>query len=134
MRYFLAKTDPDTYSIADLERDGTTTWDGVLNAQAVAAIRTMAPGDRALIYHSGGESSITGLAEITSEPRPDAGEPKSWVVDVRFLRRIAPPISLRQIRETHQFDDWSLIRQGRLSTMAVPEHFVAWLRARDVVD
>ena len=134
MRYFLAKTDPDTYAISDLERDRRTIWDGVRNAQAVAVIRTMGPGDRVLIYHSQGQSSITGLAEVVSAPRPDANEPKSWVVEVRFLRRIEPPIGLRQIKETHQFDDWSLIRQSRLSTMAVPDSFVAWLRAQGALE
>jgi predicted RNA-binding protein with PUA-like domain len=134
MRYFLAKTDPDTYSIDDLERDGSTVWDGVRNAQAVAAIRTMAPGDRVLIYHSQGQAGIVGLAEVISAPRPDPSEAKSWVVDVRFLRRVDPPISLRAIKDTHQFDDWSLIRQGRLSTMAVPDSFIAWLQARGALD
>jgi predicted RNA-binding protein with PUA-like domain len=134
MTYFLAKTDPDTYSIADLERDGTTVWDGVRNAQAVAVIRTMAPGDRALIYHSGGQAAIVGLAEIVSAPRPDPKEPKSWVVDVRFLRRIEPPVGLREVKETHRFDDWSLVRHSRLSTMPAPDSFIAWLRERDILD
>ena len=71
MPYFLAKTDPDTYSIDDLERDHRTAWDGVANAQAVRAIRSMRPGDRVFIYHSGGVSSIVGMATVRSEPRDD---------------------------------------------------------------
>jgi predicted RNA-binding protein with PUA-like domain len=130
MAYFLAKTDPETYSLDDLEREGATTWDGVRNPQALAVIRTMKPGDIALIYHSMGQPGIVGLAEIVSEARPDPREPKSWVVDVRFLKRLATPIGLREIKETHQFDDWSLVRHSRLSTMAVPDAFVAWLRER----
>ncbi len=130
MAYFLAKTDPETYSLDDLEREGTTTWDGVRNPGALAVIRTMKPGDLALIYHSMGKPGIVGLAEIVSEARPDPKEPKSWVVDVRFVRRLATPITLHEIKETHQFDDWALIRQSRLSTMAVPDAFVAWLHAR----
>ena len=71
---------------------------GVKNAQAVAVIRTMQPGDIALIYHSGGETAIVGVAEITSEARPDPNEPKSWVVDVRYRGRVEPPVTLRQVK------------------------------------
>ena len=130
MAYFLVKTDPESYSIDDLDRDGTTVWDGVRNAQAQQIIRRMRTGDRALIYHSMGHSAIVGLAEIISEPRPDPKVPKSAVVDLRFVKRLDPPITLREIKETHHFDQWSLIRQGRLSTMSVPEEFVIWLRDR----
>jgi|SRR6185312_11745943 len=129
MAYFLAKSEPGAYSIADLERDGETVWDGVKNAQAVAVIKAMQPGDIVLIYHSGGESAIVGTAEIISEPRPDTSEPKSWVVDVRYRGRVAPPVTLRQVKESGKFADFVLVRQGRLSTMAVPQAFIDWLRA-----
>ena len=62
MNYFLAKTDPETYSIDDLEREKRTAWDGVTNPQAVREIRDMRPGDRVFIYHSGGASSVVGMA------------------------------------------------------------------------
>ncbi|MGH2411991.1 MAG: EVE domain-containing protein, partial [Chloroflexota bacterium] len=75
-------------------------------------------------------ASIVGLAEVISAPRSDPNDGKSWVVDVRFLTRLPTPITLREIKDTHQFDDWLLIRQGRLSTMRVPETFGEWLRAR----
>ncbi|MCS7043820.1 MAG: EVE domain-containing protein [Bryobacteraceae bacterium] len=130
MRYFLLKTDPGTYSAADLERDRRTVWDGVTNPQAVRCIREMKPGDRAFIYHSGGESAIVALAKIVSDPRPDPANPKSWVVDVEFVRRVDPPAALKEIKASGQFNDWALIRQGRLSTMEVPEAFLAWMRAR----
>ena len=133
MALFLAKTDPGTYAIDDLEREGTTVWDGVHNAQALQAIKAMAPGDQVLIYHSQGQASIVGLAEVASAPRPDPNDGKSWVVDVRFLKRLATPITLREIKDTHQFDDWLLVRQGRLSTMSVPDTFSEWLRARGVL-
>ena len=131
MTYFLAKTDPQEYSIEQLERDQKTTWDGVRNAQATRAIRAMKPDDDVLIYHSGGESAIVGLARVTSEPRPDKHDNKSWVVDVTFVRRFARPITLHEIKEMHRFDDWSLVRQGRLSTMTVPDAFIDWLRERE---
>ena len=129
MNYFLAKTEPSTYSIDDLERDRTTTWDGVTNAQAVRTIREMRPGDRVLIYHSGGVSSIVGFANVKSQPRGDVKNPKSAVVDLEFAGRLEP-VTLAEIKSSKKFDDWALVRQGRLSTMAVPEKFVAWMRER----
>ena len=130
MAYFLAKTDPGTYSIDDLERDGTTTWDGVRNAAALQAIRAMRPGDEVLIYHSQGEAAIVGLARVISEPRPDLKDSKSWVVDLTFVRRLEQPVTLREIKESHLFDDWSLVRQGRLSTMGVPDNVIGWLKEK----
>ena len=130
MAYFLAKTDPKTYSIDDLERDRTTVWDGVRSAAALLAIRAMHPEDEVLIYHSQVEAEIVGLAQVVSEPRPDPNDPKSWVVDIEFMRRFTQPITLHEIKESHLFDDWALVRQGRLSTMSVPENVVAWLKEK----
>lgn len=129
MAYFLAKSEPHVYSIADLERDGETVWDGVKNAQAVAVIRTMQPGDIMLIYHSGDEKAVVGVAEIRSEARPDPQEPKSWVVDVRYRGRVSPSVTLRQVKESGRFADFNLVRHSRLSTMIAPQEFVDWLRA-----
>ncbi|HET8913669.1 MAG TPA: EVE domain-containing protein [Ktedonobacteraceae bacterium] len=128
MAYFLAKTDPETYSIDQFEREQRTVWDGVRNAQAVIVIKSMQPDDEVLIYHSQGETAIVGLAKVISEPRQDAHDPKSWVVEMEFQRRLAHAVSLREIKATHLFDDWSLIRQSRLSTMSVPEAFIHWLQ------
>jgi predicted RNA-binding protein with PUA-like domain len=130
MAYFLAKTDPETYSLDDLERDKRTAWDGVNNAQAVRAIREMRPGDRVFIYHSGGVSGVVGLAVIRSEPRDDPKNPKSAVVDLEFAGRLDPPTTLAEIKQSDKFADWALVRQGRLSTMAAPAKFVEWMRAR----
>jgi predicted RNA-binding protein with PUA-like domain len=130
MKYFLAKTDPETYSINDLEREERTTWDGVTNAQAVRAIREMRPGDRIFVYHSGGISGVVGLATVRSEPRDDPKNPKSAVVDLEFSGRLEPPTSLTEIKQSKLFDDWALVRQGRLSTMTAPENFVAWMKKR----
>ncbi|MHB8376437.1 MAG: EVE domain-containing protein [Dehalococcoidia bacterium] len=128
MAYFLAKTDPGTYSIDDLERDGTTEWDGVRNPAAVNAIKAMQPGDRVFIYHSQGEAAVVGLAEVVSPPRPDPKDAKSWVADFKFVCRAKKPVTLRQVKESHLFDDWLLVRQGRLSTMQAPAAFNQWLK------
>src|SRR5215469_7428275 len=128
MNYFLAKSEPGTYSIDDLERDGKTVWDGVTNPQAVRAIRSMKPGDKVFIYHSGGVSAVVGVATVRSEPRDDPKNPKSAIIDLEFAARLEKPVSLADIKQSKQFDDWALVRQGRLSTMAVPAKFVAWVR------
>lgn len=133
MAYFLAKTDPATYSLEQLEQDKTTTWDGVRNAQAVRVIQAMRPGDQVLIYHSQGEAAIVGLAAVISEPRSDPQGSKSWVIDLAFVRRFAQPITLREIKESHLFDDWSLVRQGRLSTMSVPDIVVTWFKEKKIL-
>jgi predicted RNA-binding protein with PUA-like domain len=130
MSYFLAKTEPGTYSIDDLEHDRNTTWDGVTNPQAVRAIREMKPGDIVFIYHSGGVSSVVGMAAVKSQPRDDPKNSKSAVVDLEYAGRLDPPMTLAEIKQSGKFDDWALVRQGRLSTMAAPEKFVAWMRAR----
>jgi len=130
MSYFLAKTEPGTYSIADLERETKTVWDGVTNPQAVRAIRSMQPGDHVFVYHSGGESSVVGLAKVRSAGRDDPKNPKSAVVDLEFAGRLDPPTTLAEIKGSGKFADWALVRQGRLSTMAAPESFVAWMRGR----
>lgn len=128
--YHLAKTEPGTYSIDQLERDGKTTWDGVTNPQAVRNIRQMKPGDGVFVYHSGGESAIVGLARVVSQPRDDARNPKSAVVDLEYAGRLDPPTTLHEIKQSHLFDDWSLVRQSRLSTMPAPDAFVAWMKQR----
>ena len=133
MAYFLAKTDPETYSLDQLEHDTTTVWDGVRNAQAIRFIQMMKPDDDLLIYHSQGETAIVGLARVISEPRPDPNDSKSWVVDVAFVRRFEQPVTLQEIKATHRFDDWILIRQGRLSTMDVPISFIEWLQEKSVL-
>lgn len=130
MNYFLAKSDPEVYSLTDLIRDKTTTWDGVKNPQALQAIRAMKAGDRVFIYHSGGEPGVVGLAKVASGPRPDPGNGKLTVVDFTFVARLEPPVTLAEIKAEPAFQDFLLVRNSRLSTMAVPENFVAWMRKR----
>ncbi|MBZ5601094.1 MAG: EVE domain-containing protein [Acidobacteriia bacterium] len=130
MSYFLAKTDPDTYSIDDLQREHKTVWDGVTNPQAVRAIKEMQPGDRVFIYHSMGQSGVVGLALVRGAGRPDPKNPKSAVADFEFLERLEPPTTLAEIKASKKFEDWALVRQSRLSTMAAPEKFVEWMRKR----
>ena len=128
--YFLAKTDPETYSLDQLEKDKRTVWDGVRNPQALRAIQEMRTGDRVFVYHSGGNSAVVGMARVASDPRPDPKDPKLTVVDLEFTHRLPEPVTLRDIKDSRLFDDWSLVRQSRLSTMAAPEAFAEWMRNR----
>ena len=130
MAYFLAKTEPGTYSIDDLKKDGTTEWDGVSNAAAVGAIKTMKPSDIVIIYHSGKDKAVVGLAKVVSEPRPDENNSRSWVADFEYVKHAKKPVTLKEIKESHKFDDWALVRQGRLSTMSAPNEFYEWLQAQ----
>lgn len=130
MAYFLAKTEPGVYSAQQLEADRRTTWDGVTNPQAVAAIKAMKTGDRVFIYHSGGVTAIVAVAKVVSAPRPDERNAKSWVVDLEFVRHLDPPTALAEVKAAGRFHQFALVRQGRLSTMAVPDEFVDWMRER----
>lgn len=130
MTYFLAKTDPETYSVEQLEKEKETVWDGVRNPQAVRAIRDMKSGDRVFLYHSMGDSAIVGVADITSSGRDDPKNPKLAVADFRFRGRIEPPVSLKEIKDSGLFEDWALVRQSRLSTMHAPADFVAWIKSK----
>lgn len=131
MNYFLAKTDPKTYSIEDLEKEKTTTWNGVRNPQAVLALKKMKKGDRVLIYHSQGELTIRGLAEVVGNSRPDEDDPKSWLVDFKFKKSFKEPyITLSDIKKTGRFEKLPLVCQGRLSTMELTKDFIVWLKEK----
>lgn len=130
MTYFLAKTDPETYSVEQLEKEKETVWDGVRNPQAVRAIRDMKSGDRVFLYHSMGDSAIVGVADIIGSGRDDPKNPKLAVADFRFRGRVEPPVSLKEIKDSGLFEDWALVRQSRLSTMHAPADFVAWIKSK----
>ena len=126
MAYWLLKSEPDVYSYADLERDGRTIWDGVNNNLALKHIRTMQPGDLALIYHTGNERQAVGIAEVVSEPYadPTLDDPKRAVVDVKGVRSLPQPVSLAQIKQDSSFEEFDLLRISRLSVVpVVPEHW-----------
>jgi predicted RNA-binding protein with PUA-like domain len=128
--YYLAKTEPLVYSIDQFRSDLETIWDGVRNPQALQAIRSMRTGDRVFIYHSGGISAVAGLAEVVAPPEPDPSNPKGSVVRLRYVAHLTPPTTLAEIRNSNLFQEWSLIRQSRLSTMKAPDEFAEWMRKR----
>lgn len=128
MATYLLKTEPGEYSYADLERDGVAPWDGVTNAAAQKAMRGVRTGDEVLIYHTGDEKRIAGLARVARGAYPDpavpgltaAGEPKGVLVDVEPVRAATTPATLADVKADARFAEFELVRQPRLSVMAVP--------------
>jgi len=126
--YWLLKTEPSTYSFEDLEREKATRWDGVRNNTALQHIRTMKPGDQAIIYHSGDVRAAIGIAEITTETYvdPDGSDNRWAVVDLRATRRLAEPVTLTTIKADPLFAESPLVRISRLSVVPLtPEQFRA---------
>lgn len=123
MKMWLLKTEPSNYSLADLERDGETMWDGVTNNQALQNIRRIEAGDVALIYHTGEEKSIVGLADVTRGfyVNPEKSDEELAVCDVKFKARLQNPVTLAQIKAVPDLADWALVRNSRLSVVGVSE-------------
>jgi predicted RNA-binding protein with PUA-like domain len=116
---WLVKTEPGAYSYADLERDGTTHWDGVTNAQAQLNMRAMEVGDTVVVYHSQTDKAAVGLAEVVRPPYPDPTDPggrRVWV-DVRATRPLARPVTLAELKAAPAFAASPLVRQSRLSVV-----------------
>jgi predicted RNA-binding protein with PUA-like domain len=120
MAFWLFKQEPSCYSLAHLERDGTTTWDGVTNAAARIHLRNTKKGDKAYFYHTGDEKAVVGVMEIASDPKPDPEDEKGVVLDVKFVKRLKHPVPLAAIKADAAFKDWDLVRISRLSVMPCP--------------
>ncbi len=111
---YLLKTEPSTYSFADLEREKTTTWDGVSNPVALKNMARMKPGDRLVIYHTGDEKSAVGTASVISVDASDARNPQ---VKIKAGKAIAKPVTLADVKASDVFSESPLVRQGRLSVV-----------------
>lgn len=118
---WLFKEEPNHYSYKDLERDGTTLWNGVVNALARQNLRKMRRGDRVLYYHTGQERAIVGEMRVIKGPAPDPDDddPKSVAVKVQAIRAWPKPVTLSQIKDDPTLAGWDLLRMSRLSVVAV---------------
>jgi predicted RNA-binding protein with PUA-like domain len=140
MAYWLFKSEPESYSYADLERDGSTGWSGVRNYQARNFLRdSVKVGDGVLYYHSNADpAAVAGIAEVTEAGHPDPSafdpdsdyyDPKSkhdapvWFqVTIKPLRPVDPPLSLARLREVPALAGMELLRKGsRLSVQPVTD-------------
>jgi len=126
--YWLLKTEPGTYSWDDLTRDRRTVWEGVSNPVALKNIRAMKKGDLALIYHTGRERAVVGVAEVVTNPYadPNTKDERVVVVDVKPRHKLARPVTLDEFKVDKTFAGWDLLRIGRLSVVPVPPN--VWQR------
>ena len=115
---YLLKTEPTVYSFADLQREGTTIWDGVTNPGAVKNLRGMKAGEQLVIYHTGDEKSAVGTATVVSV---DPSDPKNPQVKIKVGKPIAKPVTLAEVKANKLFADSPLVRQGRLSVVPLTE-------------
>jgi predicted RNA-binding protein with PUA-like domain len=124
MAYWLVKSEPSSYSWAQLVADGRTNWDGVRNAQALNNLRAMRPGDRAFFYHSNEGKDIVGVAEVVKEFYPDPKDKagKLGMVDLAPVAPAPRPVTLAEMKATPELAGMALIRQSRLSVCPVTEH------------
>jgi predicted RNA-binding protein with PUA-like domain len=125
-RRWLFKTEPKDYSFDDLEREKKAMWDGVSNSLALKHLREVRLGDEVLIYHTGDEKAIVGLAEAVSDPYPDPRQNDEHlvVINLKPKRRLARPLTLDEIRAVEALSDFDLVRLPRLSVMPVaPEQW-----------
>lgn len=122
VNYWLCKQEPSTYSLDALEKEKTTSWDGVRNNLALKHMNQMRKGDLSFFYHSGDEKQIVGVMEIISAPYPDPKEKnvRYVVMDVKFKKRLNRPVTLSEIKGNKAFNNWDLLRISRLSVMPVP--------------
>jgi predicted RNA-binding protein with PUA-like domain len=121
---YLLKTEPESYSFADLERDHETVWDGVTNPQAVKNLRAMKAGDKLVIYHTGDERTAVGTASVVSV---DASNPKGPIVRIKTGKRLKHPKTLAEIKTNPLFATSPLVRQARLSVVPLTEEQWEWL-------
>ncbi len=137
MQRWLMKTEPDTFSIDDLQRRKIEPWNGVRNYQARNFIRAMRRGDPVLIYHSScAVPGVAGIGKVASAPYPDPtqfdpkseyfdagsdrGDPRWTLVDVAFVRKLQRVITLDELKTLRSLGDFALIRRGnRLSVLPV---------------
>jgi predicted RNA-binding protein with PUA-like domain len=119
MKYWLLKSEPDTWSWDNQVKEGASMWDGVRNYQARNNLKEMQKNDLCFFYHSVSERSIIGIVKIVKEHYPDPTDKTNRfvVVDVKAIKKLKNPVSLDQIKENNKLKDIALIKQSRLSVM-----------------
>jgi predicted RNA-binding protein with PUA-like domain len=121
---YLLKTEPSEYSFADLQREGTTIWDGVSNPVALKNMRAMKTGDQLIIYETADIKSAVGSASVVSV---DATDPKDPRVKIKAGKPLPKPVTLAEIKSNKLFVDSPLVRQGRLSVVPLSDKQYTYL-------
>jgi predicted RNA-binding protein with PUA-like domain len=121
MNHWLVKSEPHKYSWEKFNEDGRTFWDGVRNYQARNNLREMKKGDLVLFYHSNEGKCVVGIAKVVKEAYQDpTTEDTNWVVvDLKPVETLKHPVTLQQVKADDRLKDIGLIRQGRLSVIAL---------------
>ena len=118
MNYFLVKSEPETYSWPQFEKDDKTMWEGVRNYAARIHLRAMKAGDAVLFYHSGEDKSVMGISKVVKEAYQDPTTKEDWsVVDLTPEQGLKKPVTLAAIKAEKKLQNIYLVRQGRLSVM-----------------
>ena len=119
--HWLVKSEPNTYSFADLERDGRTVWDGVRNNAAALHLKTMAIGDEVLFYHSQEGLAVVGVAKVVRAAFPDASDPAGRFVAVELApaRALKRPVTLAEMKAEPALADMAMLRESRLSVSPI---------------
>ena len=125
MQYWIVKTEPSTYSWKDLVSKREDTWDGVRNFQARNHLKQMKQGELVLLYHSGSEKAVVGLAQVSQEAFPDPQD-TAWVaVKLKAVRTLVTPMTLHHMQAEPDLAGISLLKQSRLSVHALSEEAFA---------
>ena len=121
MKYWLLKSEPDSWSWDNQVKEGASMWDGVRNYQARNNLKEMKKNDLCFFYHSVTERSIVGIVKVVKEYYPDPTDKtgRFVVVDVKATKKLKNPVSLDQIKENSKLKDIALVKQSRLSVMPV---------------
>lgn len=126
MKYWLVKSEPFKYGWDQFVRDGQTSWDGVRNYTARNNLKAMQRGDLVLYYHSNEGLEIVGIAEVSNEAYQDPTTTENaWVVvDLKPVKKLTKPVTMKQIKSDGRLSDMALLRLSRLSVQEVkPEEW-----------
>jgi predicted RNA-binding protein with PUA-like domain len=123
MAYWLVKSEPSVYSWEDFQKDGKTSWEGVRNYAARNHLRAMKKGDEVFYYHSNEGLSIVGIAKVIKEAYQDpTTAEEAWVtVDLKPVKSLKHPVSMKQIKNEKRLQDMALLRISRLSAQPVTD-------------
>jgi predicted RNA-binding protein with PUA-like domain len=119
--FWLVKSEPAKYAFSDLERDGSTVWDGVRNNQAALYLKAMKAGDQTLYYHSQEGLAVVGIAEVSREAFPDPTDPagRFVAVELKPVRPLTQPVTLAEMKANPALAGMAMFRQFRLSVSPV---------------
>jgi predicted RNA-binding protein with PUA-like domain len=120
---WLFKTEPSAYSFQQLQQDKKTVWDGVKNNLALKNLKEIKQGDSILIYHTGDEKAVVGIARALSGgyPDPNKKDPKLLVVDIEAVKALPRPVTLAEVKANKKLANFDLVRLSRLSIMKVSD-------------